>query len=86
MSTTTLSIDKSIHKRASKRAKKDHVSVSAAARILLDAYAKGDIQIMAFQFNKSVELYEHDPSELSTETKNAANRAYKRKRDEFVNL
>ncbi len=42
---TTLAIDKSIKDKASLRAKKDSLSVSAVARILLADYAAGKIEI-----------------------------------------
>lgn len=44
---TTLSVDKTIKAKASKKAKNDHLSVSAVIRILLSEYAEGHIVIGA---------------------------------------
>ena len=42
---TTIAIDSETKNRAAKRAKKDHLSLSAATRILLNDYAEGKIEI-----------------------------------------
>lgn len=42
---TTISIDKETKERAAERAKKDRISVSVIARILLNDYADGKISI-----------------------------------------
>lgn len=42
---TTLSIDRTTLTQAKKQAKRDRISVSAAARILLSDYAMGKVQI-----------------------------------------
>lgn len=85
MKITTLSIEKSIHERAAKRAKKEHVSVSVVARILLDAYSNGKINIIAVQIDSPVELYEHNEA-LSPEIKNSAEKTYLKKRRDFINI
>lgn len=86
MKTTTLAIEKSIHERAAKRAKKEHISVSAVARILLEAYSSGKVNIVAVQATSPIEVYQHNDEELPQEIKNAAEKTYKKDRSEFVNL
>ena len=46
MNHTTLSVDKSVYKKAAKRADEDYLSTSAVATMLLNAYAEGIIKIM----------------------------------------
>ena len=46
--TTTLSIDSETRDLASKQAKKDRLTVSGAARMLLRAYAQGRIRLGAY--------------------------------------
>lgn len=86
MSTTTLSIQKHIYQKAAKRAKQQHLSVSAIARLLLNAYAEGRIDILAVQMDPPVELEELDEKELSPEILKTAQEAYNRPRSEFINI
>ena len=51
--TTTLLIDKNIRDKASLRAKKEKLSVSSVARILLSEYAEWNISIWAKMYEKS---------------------------------
>ena len=86
MNTTTLSIEKSMYKRAAKRAKEEHISLSAVARMLLDAYSKGDIRIMAFQVNNPVELRELSSDEITHEIKGSLSAAKNLPDSAFTNI
>ncbi len=86
MAHTTLSIDKEIYKKTAKRAKKQHLSVSAIARMLLDAYAEGRINIMAIQAPSLVDLRELSPEEISPELQKNAEKAYNMDESEFINI
>lgn len=86
MAHTTLSIQKDIYQMATKRAKKQHLSVSAIARMLLMAFAMGKIDIGPIIVDEPVELIEIDPNDLSPELRRAAEEAYKKPRSEFINI
>ncbi len=64
---TTLSIDKEIRDMANKRAKKEHISISAVARILLSDYANGHISIGVRESNKNNE-YKYEEISVDKET------------------
>lgn len=86
MAHTTVSIEKSIFKRSAERAKTQHLSVSAVARMLLDAYAKGRINIMAIQASDTVDLEELQYEDLSQGDKRAADKAYNANSTEMMNI
>lgn len=86
MQATTLSIDKITHFKASKKAKLQHLSVSAVARMLLDAYGNGKINIMAVSVEEPVQLCEVSEREITTDMQKAAHRAYTMKRESLINL
>jgi hypothetical protein len=85
---TSLLIDKETHKIAGTRAKKDSLSVSAVARMLLRAYAEGKINIVASIENSDTEFdwKEVNSDNLTKEDLKLAKKAYKSKRNELVNL
>lgn len=66
MTTTTLSIDKTIRDHAAKRARIDQISLSAVARMLLRDYADGKINIGATVAN--AEIFKAETVEVDTET------------------
>jgi len=86
MEHTTLSIEKSIYNKSAKRAKKQHLSVSAIARMLLEAYAEGRINIMTIQIDPPVELYELSENEITPEIKKMAEEAYKTPKSKLINI
>jgi len=86
MSHTTLSIDKNIYNKSAKRAKKQHLSVSAITRMLLDAYAKGQINIVAIQVDNPIELYELSNKEITPEVKKRSEKAYKTSKPKLINI
>ncbi len=86
MAHTTLSIDKTIYNQSAKRAKKQHLTVSAIARMLLDAYAKGKINIMAIQVDQPIEIHELSTSEITPEMRKKANTIYNMKKSELINI
>lgn len=79
---TTLSIDKKIYNRAAKQAKKQHISVSAVARMLLDAYAAGHIHIGA---SPTIEFGRLSNDEITPEIKKSIRDAKKLPRSAFTN-
>ena len=86
MAHTTLSIDKSIYNKSARRAKKQHLSVSAIARMLLNAYAEGRINIMAVQMDEPVEFRELPDNEITPEMRKAADKIYNTKESELINI
>jgi len=86
MNHTTLSIDKTIYNKSSKRAKKQHLSVSAVARMLLEAYAEGRINVLAIEAVEPIELREVPEHEITPELRKAADRAYNTKRSKLMNI
>ncbi len=86
MENTTLSVTKSIYQKASKKAKEQHLSVSAIVRLLLDAYAEGRIDILATQISQPVELVELNKEQLNSEVLNVMKEAYDAPESDFVNL
>lgn len=84
---TSLLIDKEIHSMAKIRAKQDSLSVSAAARFLLKAYAEGKISIQANapSYN-NISFQEVKKSDLSLELQQSADEAYLKEEDELVNI
>ncbi|GEM_PF-4844185 len=86
MQATTLSIHKTIHHKAARRARLQHLSVSAVARMLLEAYGNGTINIMAVAAEEPVQLFEVADHDISPEMRNAASRAYRMKREDLINL
>ena len=65
MAHTTLSIDKDTYEKAAKRAKAQQLSVSAIARMLLDAYATGRINIAAVQVDEPIQMHELSEDEVT---------------------
>jgi len=61
--TTSLYLDENIKKKVTKKAKENHLSFSAVARILLSDYAEGRIEIGT----RSKNMYE--VSEISVDSK-----------------
>lgn len=86
MAHTTLSIDKTIYNKSAKRAKKDYLTVSAVAKLLLKAYAEGKIDIMAIHVESPVELREVPNHELTPDLRRKAKRAYNSKPSELFNI
>jgi|CXWL01.1.fsa_nt_gi predicted CopG family antitoxin len=86
MAHTTLSIDKKIYQRTAKRAKKQHLSVSAVARMLLEAYAAGRINVLAIQTVEPVEIREIPDHEITPEMRKAAEEAYNTPRSKLTNF
>ncbi|MDP2691557.1 MAG: hypothetical protein Q8O95_04110 [bacterium] len=86
MAHTTISVDKSIFTRTAKRAKQQHLSVSAIARMLLDAYASGRINVIAIQTEEPIELRELSKSEITPEMRKKADRVYKMNRSQLINI
>lgn len=83
---TTLSIDKKIYKKTAKRAKKQHLSVSAIARMLLDAYAEGKINIMAVQIPEPIELKELSKEDISPELRKEADKVNNIDESQLINI
>jgi hypothetical protein len=85
---TSLLIDKETHKIAGNRAKKDSLSVSAVARMLLRAYGEGKINIVATveTSHNPIEWSEVDSDELDKSTLNAAKKAYELAENELIDL
>jgi hypothetical protein len=70
MSYTTLSIDKALHRKAATKAKGQYLNVSTVTRMLLDAYVKGKINLMAIQMERLpsyTELGELEEDDISPE-------------------
>lgn len=86
MSHTTLSIDKTIYNKSARRAKKQHLTVSAIARMLLDAYAEGKIDIMAVQMVGPVEFRELPMEEITPAIQKKADKMYKAKKPQLINI
>lgn len=86
MSHTTLSIDKAIYQKTVKRAEQQHLSVSAIARMLLDAYAEGRISIMAIQVESPLELRELSKKEITPKMRKAADKTYKASKAKLINI
>lgn len=86
MAHTTISVDKSIFQRTAKRAKQQHLSVSAIARMLLDAYAGGKINIIAVQADEPIELREFSEHEITPEMQAKADKIYKMNRSQLINI
>jgi len=82
---TTLSIDNETYKKASTRAKKEYLPVSAIARILLGAYADGKINIVP-TMDAPVELRELSVDEITPEIRKTADKAYNTPRKNFINI
>lgn len=86
MQATTLSIDKGIHRKAAEKARVQRLSVSAVARMLLEAYGNGSIQIKAVAPIELGELCELPETEITPAIRKAADKAYKMKKEEFINI
>lgn len=86
MAHTTLSIDKETYKKTSIKAKKDYLSVSAVATMLLNAYANGLIKIGPMMMDEPVELRELSDDEITPEIKRAANEAYNTPEEDLINI
>lgn len=86
MSHTTLSIDKTIYNKSSKRAKKQHLSVSAVARMLLEAYAEGRINVLAIEAVEPIELRKVPDHEITPEIRKEADEAYNTPESELMNI
>lgn len=86
MPSTTLSIDKHIYQQAAEKARIQSLSVSAVARMLLEAYSGGSIQIKAVAPEEPPQLCELPKAEITPAIRKAAHRAYKMKREQLINL
>lgn len=87
MDYTTLSIQKSIHRKASKAAKKQHLSVSAVVRMLLEAYAEGKIKIGAIpSYSERVEFDALPAIDMTSKIKEAIRSSKKLPKSAFKDL
>lgn len=64
----------------------EHQTVSGIARMLLDAYAKGMINIMPVMADPPVELRELSEDEITPEIIKAADATAKKDISEFINI
>jgi len=86
MAHTTLSIDKIIYNKSLKRAKKDYLTVSTVAKLLLKAYSEGKINILALQVDEPVEIRELQDHEITPELRRMADEARNKPLSEFINI
>jgi predicted CopG family antitoxin len=86
MAHTTLSIDKDTYEKTAKRAKTQQLSVSAIARMLLNAYATGRINIAAVHADEAIALHELKEEEITPKMRKKADGAYKMNKNKLMNI